>query len=104
MSPGQLSEAFAEFPADLRAILTEGCTPAPQPAPPAVETRTHRLEQQVSSLTEALHTLARGLDNAQLAGFDATHAARAARLADEILLAAAHAGDAQPQPTVGGPV
>ncbi len=93
LSAGQLPEALASFPADLRSILTQGQTEAPQPAPTHVlEERVLRMEGQVGSLTEALRALTHGLDNAQLTGFDPTHAARAARLADEILLTAAHAG------------
>jgi len=96
MSAGQLSEALAEFPTDLRAALTNGHTPAPRPRTRQdTEQRLHRLEANVASLTQALRAVAHGLDNAQLTGFDTTHAARAARLADEILLAAEHgAGDA----------
>jgi uncharacterized protein (DUF2267 family) len=92
LSGGQLSEALAEFPADLRAILTDGYAATPQPtAAEGLEHRVLRLEDHVGNLTEALRALAHGLDNAQLTGFDPTHAARAARLADD-LLATTHAG------------
>jgi uncharacterized protein (DUF2267 family) len=93
MSPGQLSEALAELPADLRATIAGSVTTAratgTSAAPRATaEDRTARLEDQVASLTEAMRTLAHGLEDGQLAGVDERHVTRAARLADEILIAA----------------
>jgi uncharacterized protein (DUF2267 family) len=91
LSPGQLSEALAEFPADLRTILTDELPPVAHAAPAdELDRRVHRLEDQLNGLTQAVRALAHGLDNAQLTGFDPTHSARAARLADEILLATTH--------------
>jgi uncharacterized protein (DUF2267 family) len=102
MSPGQLTEAFAEFPTDLRSMLTSRRHPrqaatAPTPAAPAPATPTSTdqdrmasLEDQIGSLTEAVRTLAHGLEDRQLAGsgIDQAQVTRAARLADEILIAA----------------
>lgn len=97
MSPGQLAEALAELPADLRATIS-AATPAPradtasEPAAApgaAAQDRVARLEDQVSGLTEAVRALARGLEDGQLigSGIDQTNVTRAARLADEILIA-----------------
>jgi hypothetical protein len=93
MSPGQLSEALAELPVDLRATIAgsattvraQGTSAAPRET---AEDRTARLEDQVASLTEAMRTLAHGLEDGQLAGVDEHRVTRAARLADEILIAA----------------
>lgn len=96
MSPGQLSEAFAELPTDLRGTI-RGEAPAPSmpsaggsrehPAEPA-DDRMSRLEDQVTGLTEAVRALAHGLEDGQLTGVDEREVSRAARLADEILMAA----------------
>lgn len=95
MSPGQLSEALAELPTDLRATIAGAATtvrtaPGTAAAPRApADDRMTRLEDQVASLTEAVRTLARGLEDGRLAGvIDQRHVTRAARLADEILIAA----------------
>jgi hypothetical protein len=91
MSPGQLSETFAELPTDLRAILTGNARPAPAPAVAATAPapdRMARLEGQVSSLTEAIRALAHGLEDGEMTGVDERRVTRAARLADEILIAA----------------
>jgi hypothetical protein len=93
MSGGQLAQVFAELPADLRATIAGPATTvhasATPPAPQgSAEGRVARLEDQVASLTEALRALAHGLEDGQLAGVDERQVARAARLADEILIAA----------------
>jgi hypothetical protein len=53
-----------------------------------VEDRIGRLEDQVSSLAEAVRTLARGLEDVPGAEPAEHRAAKAARLAHEMLLAA----------------
>lgn len=97
MSPGQVAETVAELPSDLRATLGVGFTAA-SPGVPTVPTRKQgkALEDQVVALTEAVRTLAHGLENGQLtgSGIDEAQVTRAARLADEILIAAG----SQPSP------
>lgn len=91
MSPGQVAETVAELPNDLRAILGDGGSAAPTGASTTPErTRGETLEDRVIALTEAVRTLARGLEDGQLtgSGIDQARVARAARLADEILIAA----------------
>jgi uncharacterized protein (DUF2267 family) len=98
MSPGQLAETLAELPADLRATITgataprvgTAAAPTTTPAPPPTRDRVARLEDEISSLTEAVRALAHGLEGGQLtgSGIDQIQVARAARLADEILIAA----------------
>ncbi len=95
MSPGQVAETVAELPSDLRAILGDGSGAAPTGASTTPErTQGETLEDRVIALTEAVRTLARGLENGQLtgSGIDQAHVARAARLADEILIAAGSHG------------
>ncbi|GAA2615410.1 hypothetical protein GCM10010399_53010 [Dactylosporangium fulvum] len=95
MSPGQLSETLAELPADLRSVLTgtalarPGAAAAEASGPPGRD-RVARLEAQVSDLTAAVRALAHGLDDGRRpgAGIDSDQVTRAARLADEILVAA----------------
>jgi uncharacterized protein (DUF2267 family) len=91
MSPGQVAETVAELPRNLRATLGVDFTTPPT----GVSTTPTRhqgpaLEDQVVALTEAVRTLAHGLENGQLtgSGIDQTQVARAARRADEILIAA----------------
>jgi uncharacterized protein (DUF2267 family) len=93
MSPGQVNETLAELPTDLRATVTgtgpvgRSATPA---TPPPAQDRLDLLEDQISSLTEAVRALAHGLQGGQLAGSAVTPAdiSRAARFADEILIGA----------------
>jgi uncharacterized protein (DUF2267 family) len=94
MSPGQVSEALAELPTDLRATIA-GAGPLRRAAtagtaPPPTHDRMDRLEDQIGSLTEALRALAHSLEGGQLAGSGVNQAdiSRAARFADEILIAA----------------
>ena len=99
MSPGQVSETLAELPTDLRATMTgtgtgSGSGPVRRAAtsvtPPApTHDRMDRLEDQINSLTEAVRALARGVEGGQLAGSGVNVAdiGRAARFADEILIA-----------------
>ena len=93
MSPGQLSVTLAELPTDLRGTIAGSAVAVRRRETPAVagapaDDRVARLEQQVVSLTEAVRTLAHGLEDEQLSGVDEHHLARAARLADEMLIAA----------------
>jgi uncharacterized protein (DUF2267 family) len=96
MSPGQVSETLAELPTDLRATVTGtgtgwvGRAATPATPPPPAQDRLNLLEDQVSSLTEAVRALAHGLEGGQPAGSGVNPAdiSRAARFADEILIAA----------------
>ncbi len=91
MSPGQVAETLGALPGDLRAILGEGTAAAPTDAHVTRSQIQHdAVEDQVIALTEAVRTLARGLEDGQLTGSGMAQAqvARAARLADEILIAA----------------
>jgi uncharacterized protein (DUF2267 family) len=104
LSPGQLTEALAQLPADVRTLITgpvaaqTGTAPtAPATRPAEAQTPPERLahlEGQVSTLTDAFRTLARGLENSQMHGLDTDTVARAARLADEIIMA----GQTNPAP------
>jgi uncharacterized protein (DUF2267 family) len=87
MSPGQVAETLAELPRDLRAILGEVTTGVPATQAKKQE---GTLEDRVATLIEAVRTLAHGLENGQFtgSGIDRAQVARAARLADEILIAA----------------
>ncbi|MEV8512774.1 DUF2267 domain-containing protein [Dactylosporangium sp. NPDC051484] len=94
MSPGQLAEATAELPTDLRDLVT-GATTAPTRPGAAAPTRgpaadrVALLEERVGDLTAAVRALARGLEDGRgdRGGIDQTQVTRAARLADEILVA-----------------
>ena len=91
MSPGQVAETVAELPGNLRAILGDGLTAEPTRSPITPTRKQGKaIEDRVVALTEAVRTLAHGLENGQLtgSGIDQAQVARAARLADEILIAA----------------
>jgi uncharacterized protein (DUF2267 family) len=90
MSPGQVEAALAELPADLRATVRDGVPPSGFLGNGRVAARPVTLDERVVALGEALRTLARGLEDehATGAGVDQTKVARAARLAEEILVAA----------------
>ncbi len=89
MSPGQVERTLAELPADLRATMRDAMPVRPgdrgRPDPAKMAT----LEERVAALGEAVRTLARGLDDngAIGTGVDRAGVARAARLAEEILVA-----------------
>jgi uncharacterized protein (DUF2267 family) len=91
-SPGQLEEALTALPESLKRLITESNTvPADADtvaAAPTAEDRIGRLEDTVSNLTEALRTLARGLEEVPGTEPDEHRIAKAARLAHELLLAA----------------
>lgn len=88
MSPGQVSEALAELPKEIRAIVQDGAAmpvPTTTSRPPTGQLDDRRLE----ALSEAVRTLARGLDSERMGQhIDQAQVARAARLAEEILVAA----------------
>jgi uncharacterized protein (DUF2267 family) len=91
MSPGQVDETVAALPSDLRAIIGDGTSAAPAAGPTTPKRKQgEALEDRVVALTDAVRTLAHGLENGQLtgSGIDQAQVARAARLADEILIAA----------------
>ena len=91
MSPGQVAETVAELPSDLRAILADGTSAAPIAVPNTPRRKQgEALEDRVIALTEAVRTLAHGMESGQStgSGIDQAQVARAARLADEILIAA----------------
>lgn len=89
MSPGQVAEALAELPASLRATVQDGVPvnerAQPRPAAPSLS-----IDDRLSALTEAVRTLARALEGHRVPGrgIDTAEVARAARLADDILVAA----------------
>jgi uncharacterized protein (DUF2267 family) len=97
MSPGQVAETLAELPASLRATVQDGA-PVAEPAGATSSVGSvgrHRpepasIDDRLAALTEAVRTLARGLEGHRGtgAGVDEQEVARAARLADEILVAA----------------
>jgi uncharacterized protein (DUF2267 family) len=97
MSTGQVDQTLAELPADLRATIRDGATVTGRVgaggAEPAGTGGRHRpessIDERISALTEAVRALARGLEGPHPAGqgVDAAQVARAARIADEILVA-----------------
>ena len=90
-SPGQLEEALAVLPDPLRGLIAGPDTPAvadSRASAPTTEDRIGRIEDQVSSLAEAVRTLARGLEEVPGSEPAEHRAAKAARLAHEMLLAA----------------
>jgi uncharacterized protein (DUF2267 family) len=95
MSPGQVSEALAELPRDVRGVVADGATvpvPTTTSRPPTgyVPAGSGLNEQRLDALSEAVRTLARGLDGERVGGqqVDPAQVARAARLAEEIRVAA----------------
>jgi uncharacterized protein (DUF2267 family) len=86
MSPGQVDEALAELPASLRATIRGGAAvaePGVRAAAPATT-----LDERLETLTEAVRALARGLESNTTGGpVDPAQVARAARLAEEMLVA-----------------
>jgi uncharacterized protein (DUF2267 family) len=89
MSPGQLAQTLAELPVDLRRTISGGTeVPATAPIEATIEPQ-HTLEDRVAALTEAVRVLAHGLEDGPMtSSTDQAHVTRAARLADEILIAA----------------
>lgn len=87
MSPGQVTEALAELPTALRATIRDGAAVA-EPAPRSEPAAPSSIEDRIAALTEAVRTLARGLEGHRAAGerADSAQVAQAARLADEILI------------------
>jgi uncharacterized protein (DUF2267 family) len=114
LSPGQLAEAGAQLPAPLRTLIVgpppRPAAPPPTPPPPTpppaaagrtahtTEQRLATLEAQLSSVTEALRTLALGLEGTPMAGVRDRQGSRAARLAAEMLMAAAPEPVPEPVP------
>jgi uncharacterized protein (DUF2267 family) len=88
MSPGQVSEVLAALPGDLRATIRDGADPRGELVRSSGPNPT--LDERVSALSDAVRTLARGLEDEHVSGqrIDPAQAARAARLAEEILEAA----------------
>lgn len=104
LSPGQLEEALKQLPEVLRTTIAGPAPAAPEPARAAgpaarpeesVSDRLAALEGQVSTVADALRTLAEGLEESPLTGVGDTHA-RAARLAAEILMTAPKRSAAAP--------
>jgi hypothetical protein len=86
MSPGQVDEMLAELPANLRSTIWGGAAAPERPAAQGPDTT---LDERLQTLTEAVRTLARGLEgNATGGAVDPAQVARSARLAEEILVAA----------------
>lgn len=92
MSPGQADEALAELPSGLRATIRDGAgvTEPTEPIGRHRPTTPSSIEDRLAALTEAVRTLAQGLEGHRAAGqgADSAQVARAARLADEILVSA----------------
>ena len=89
-SPGQLEQTLTELPTGLRRMISEGiavsATAAPVAATPEPQ---NTLEDRVVALTEAVRVLAHGLgDGPMESSVDRAQVTRAARVADEILIAA----------------
>jgi uncharacterized protein (DUF2267 family) len=97
LSPGLLAQTLAQLPAPLRdLVLGAGHQPAEVPAQKTVqrgatveslEQRVQDLETTVADLSEAVNVLSRGLEQRPGQEPDEQRAARAARLAHEILIA-----------------
>jgi len=92
LSGGQLSEVLAQFPRDLRDLVsgraaTSVSTVDIEPGAHQGPDRLDRLEDTVATLADAVETLARGLQDTPAAEHDPDRASRSARLATEILLA-----------------
>lgn len=97
LSPGQLDETLAQLPAHMRALITGPVTAQARSAPYTTATgptqgqpppeRLAHLEDQVNTLTDAFRTLAHSLEDSQMHGLEPDSVARAARLADEIIMA-----------------
>jgi uncharacterized protein (DUF2267 family) len=87
MSPGQVAEALAELPNSLRATVQDGA-PVPERVEPRPSATTPSIDDRLSALTEAVRTLARALEGDRVPGqgIDTAAVARAARLADDILV------------------
>jgi uncharacterized protein (DUF2267 family) len=93
LSGGQLTEVLAQFPRDLRDLVSGRATSSSEVdsdgahrAGPSGD-RLDRLEGTVATLADAVETLARGLQDTPNAEPDPDRASRSARLATEILLA-----------------
>ncbi|WP_020658922.1 DUF2267 domain-containing protein [Amycolatopsis benzoatilytica] len=86
-SPGQLDHVFALLPESLRGTL-DGVRPAAPPRSPAApdHLRINALEDRVEALTDAISTLARGLEQLPDSEPGSGHTARAAQEAHRILL------------------
>ena len=90
MSPGQVDEALAELPIQLRETIRDGAPVAEVGERARSMGPSPSLEERLTSLTEAVRTLARGLDSERSVGqrtADSAQVARAARLAEELLVA-----------------
>jgi uncharacterized protein (DUF2267 family) len=89
MSAGQVAEALAELPSSLRATIRDGAAPAEPGERPRERGDGTTLDEQLATLTEAVRTLARGLEGERTHGqqADPAQVARAARLAEELLVA-----------------
>jgi uncharacterized protein (DUF2267 family) len=87
MSPCQVDTALAELPAELRATVRDGAAPA-RPVTDGDAGAGGALDERVTALAEAVRTLARGLKDDGIGDtVDQARVARAARLAEEILVA-----------------
>jgi uncharacterized protein (DUF2267 family) len=87
MSPGQVDTALAELPAELRATVRDGAAPA-RPLTEGASSAAASLDERVTALAEAVRTLAHGLKDESIGDtVDQAKVARAARLAEEIVVA-----------------
>jgi uncharacterized protein (DUF2267 family) len=89
MSPGQVDEALSELPAALRATIRGGAAAAESVSQPASPGANASIDERLAMLTEAVRTLARSLEgNATGGRTDPAQIARAARLAEDMLVTA----------------
>jgi uncharacterized protein (DUF2267 family) len=87
-SPGQLEHVLALMPAGLRGELSGEAAPeAPSPRKPTEHLRLNALEDSVLALTEAVATLARGLEELPAEKHATGRVAKAAQEAHRILMA-----------------
>lgn len=88
LSAGQLEEALAGFPADVRDLIQGNVSSKQTQATHrgSQDDRFESLQEQISTLAEAVRSLARGLEDRNLTGVASEQVTRGARLADEILM------------------
>jgi uncharacterized protein (DUF2267 family) len=99
LAPGQLDRTLALFPAALRTIIQGPSTAVTPPEEPVVdrteepvaepsEARLQRIEAQLATITEAVRTLAHGLEQPPYDKPGSTRVSHAAHRAHELLLTA----------------
>jgi uncharacterized protein (DUF2267 family) len=89
MSPGQVAETLTELPSGLRATIRDGAPVTDGGGRTRSRAAAPSLDEKLATLTEAVLSLARGLESEPPASqrTDPAYVSRAARLAEEILVA-----------------